>query len=248
MVRHKLAPMLFIPDAHIPYEDKDAFDLMLKVARELEPEYLAIMGDFGDFFDVSDYVKDPRHRVSFEDEIDAVNKRLDQLDELKVKYKFFLEGNHETRLTRYILSRAPALVNAYNVAQAFELRRRAYKFIPYRSDVRIGKLYLCHDAGHAGINAVKQTYDAYHHNVGFGHTHSLGQAYYGNAAGESHVCTNFGWLGDKKYIDYTARIKAARRYITGFGTGYMAENGHVFVQVHPIVDNRCVVNGKMYSI
>lgn len=243
----KLKCILLVPDSHIPYEDKEAFDLMLKVARELKPTYLVVLGDLGDFYDISKYIKDPRHRVSFTEEVDAVNKRLDQLDELKAEHKIFLEGNHEVRLQSYILSNAPALIDAYNVQQAFELRRRNYRFIKYRDDTRIGKLYLCHDAGYAGINAIKQTYDAYHHNVAFGHTHGLGVRYFGNAVGESHTCINVGWLGDKKYIDYAARVKAARTYITGFGLGYLSDNGNVFVQPVPIVDNQCVVNGKLYS-
>src|SRR3990167_6175094 len=100
----KLKCILLVPDSHIPYEDKEAFDLMLKVARELKPTYLVVLGDLGDFYDISKYIKDPRHRVSFTEEVDAVNKRLDQLDELKAEHKICLEGNHEVRLQSYTRS------------------------------------------------------------------------------------------------------------------------------------------------
>jgi len=48
---------LIIPDAHIPFHDKQAYGLMLKVAQDVMPDEIVILGDYGDFNSVSGHDK-----------------------------------------------------------------------------------------------------------------------------------------------------------------------------------------------
>ena len=77
--------ILFIPDTHVPYVDKRAFDLMLKVARDVKVSTIVYLGDFGDFYAVSSHDKDPSRKVSFMEELRIVNQYMDKVDALKAK-------------------------------------------------------------------------------------------------------------------------------------------------------------------
>lgn len=243
----KLKKVLFVPDTHVPYHDPKAWRLMIKVAKSFKPDIINIQGDFADFYAVSSHSKNPNRRRNLEWEVQEVKEKLDELDSIGARTKIFVAGNHCDRLERYLMDRAPELFNVVRIPDLFDLRKRGWRYVPYKSDTRIGKLYTTHDTGCAGRNAVFRNLDAYQHNVVTGHTHRLAYIVEGNAKGEAHVSASFGWLGDVKQVDYMNRIKAARDWALGFGVGYLAENGTVYVQPVPIINYTAVVEGKHYA-
>lgn len=244
----RLQKILFVPDSHHPYHDKRAWKLMLKAAQAFKPDIINIQGDFADFYAVSSHSKDPNRKDNLEFEVSAVLEALDQLDALKAKRKIFVSGNHEDRLERYLMDKAPELFNIVKISKLFELKQRGWEYVPYKSDTRIGKLYSTHDTGCAGRRAVFSNLDTYHHNVVGGHTHRLAYIVEGNATGAAHVSATFGWLGDSKQTDYMFRIKSARDWALGFGVGYLAEDGTVYLVPVPIVNYSVCLEGKVYSV
>jgi predicted phosphodiesterase len=241
----KLKKILFIPDCHIPYHDKKAWALMLRAAKAFKPEILVCLGDFADFYSVSDHDKDPTRERLLMKELEKVRLLRAQLDALKPKKKIFLAGNHEHRLARYMARQADTLHGLVDIQSALGVDA-SWEYVPYKSHYRLGKLYLTHDADHAGKYALWQTQAAFQHSVGFGHTHGLGVIYTGDATGQPMVAANFGWLGDKKWIDYKKKVKSNRSYITGFGVGYMEpQTKFVHVQLVPIVKGKCLIEGKI---
>lgn len=243
----KLKKVLFVPDSHHPYVDKHNWNLMLKAAKEFRPDTVVVLGDFADFYAVSAHSKDPTRQNDLEWEVNEVNKAIDQLDSLKAKEKIYVAGNHENRLERYLQDKAPELFNTVRISRLLKLSERGWRYIPYKHDFRLGKLYITHDCGSAGRNALFRSADTYHHNVVIGHTHRLQFLVEGNALGETHVAASFGWLGDAKSADYMHRIKANRDWANGFGIGYMTNNGTVYLQPIPIVNGTCLVEGKLYA-
>ena len=244
---NKLEKILFIPDCHIPYEDKRAYELMLKVARDLKPDHLIILGDFADFYGVSSHSKDPNRMLKFDKEVEATKRRLEELKKLKAKNMVFVAGNHENRLERYLMDKAPELYNMVTIPELFKLKEFGFKYVPYKNDYKLGKLYVTHDCGNAGRFAHNKALDTYQHNIIIGHTHRLGYSVEGNADGERHLGAMFGWLGDVREVDYMHRVKAARDWALGFGMGYLDKStGYIYVTPIPIVDYSVVVNGKLY--
>ncbi len=239
--------ILIIPDTHVPYHDKRAFDLVLKVGRDQKPDFVVTQGDFADFYSVSSHSKDPNRKRNLEFEIDEVNKELDKIDKLGAKVNVFVAGNHEDRLERFLKDKAPELFNMVRVTQLFKIKERGWRYVPYKSDTHIGKLYFTHDTGTAGATAHAKALDDYQYNIAIGHTHRMGYTIKGNARGEPHVGAMFGWLGDVKQVDYMHRIKASRDWCLGFGFGYLTDNGVVHVQPVPIINYTCVVGGKLYK-
>lgn len=241
----KLESGLIIPDVHIPYHDPEAWGTMLEAGHKLKPKWLVTMGDFADCFAVSDFDKSPERALDLQSEIDAVNRKLTELDKLGAGTKIYVEGNHEYRLERYLMKHAPALFRMLKIRELFELDKRGWIYVPYKHSYKLGKLHLTHDVGTAGQNAHRQAMDAFQGSVVIGHTHRLEVTVKGNADGPPQIGAMFGWLGDFEAIDYMHRIQAKRNWVHGFGIGYKEPSGVVHLQACPIVKGRVAVQGEM---
>lgn len=248
MASDRLRPVLIVPDCHAPFHSVDGWELMLDVARDLKPERIVVMGDFLDCYSVSRHSKDPARQSNLDGEIAVARGLLDELDALGATEKDFLEGNHEFRLVRYMEERAPELHGLLEIPKLLRLEERGWRWTPYRQDIRHGKMHYVHDVGYAGRYAVHRTLDAFQHSVASVHTHRMAVVYEGNSTGESKVSAQFGWLGDVDQVDYMHRARAKKDWALGFGIGYEdRKTGHCFLQPVPIVQGRCVVNGKLWK-
>jgi len=247
--KDRLGRILFVAEPHRPYHDKRAWKLMLAAAAAFKPDVVVTMGDFADFYTVSAHSKDPLRALKLDWELDDVKVGLAELKSLKASTYIYLGGNHEDRLRRYVQDKAPELGNKLTVERLLGLTENGWQYVPYRSDIRLGKLYLTHDTGKAGRYAVFQNADTYQHSVVTGHTHRLAYTVEGDATGKSKLSASFGWLGDAAKADYMHSIKARRDWALGFGVGYHdPKTQAVHVVPVPIIGYRCVVEGRLYSI
>ena len=244
----KLEPILLVAEPHIPYHDKRAWKLMLSVAKDLRPKHIIAIGDFMDFYAVSDHSKDPKRALRLREEVDEGCTALDQLDELGASDKRYIGGNHEDRLQRYLQSKAPELFDFVDVEKILNLKGRGWKYIPYKDSTKLGKVYFTHDVGSSGRNATFKALDTYHHSVVTGHCHRMQYIVEGNATGDMMLSAQFGWLGDAKKIDYMHKVKVLKDWALGFGIGYLdPRTGYCYMQPVPLVKYTCVVNGRLYA-
>lgn len=240
--------ILFIPDCHVPYHDVLAYNLMMKVAKDFKPDHIIILGDYADFYAVSAHDKNPTRVSQLDEEISKATDMLWGIKDLGAKNNVFVSGNHEDRLTRYLMQKAPALYKSITIPNILGIDKMGFQFVPYRSDYQLGKLFVTHDTGKAGYNAHKQALDAYHRSVVIGHTHRFGMIIQGDANGDKHVGAMFGWLGDVNQVDYMHNINAVKDWTLGFGIGYLnPKTGYVYLQPVPIVRYTCVLNGVLYE-
>jgi hypothetical protein len=244
----RLSPVLIVPDVHAPFHDEDAWQLMMEVARDLRPETIVVIGDLADFYAVSSHSKDPERVIGLVGEIAVARQKRAELDSLGAKTKIFCEGNHETRLGRYLRDKAPELFGIIDVPLVLELEENGWDFVSYRDHRRRGAVHYTHDTGASGRYAAFKSLDIYQHSVVTGHTHRLVYIVEGNAVGQAKVSASFGWLGDVTQIDYMHRAKAKKDWALAFGIGYEdSQTGHTFLVPVPIVEYRCVFNGKLYK-
>lgn len=241
----------FIPDLHVPYHDKQAWSLVLRILQDYRPEILVCLGDLGDFYKVSNFSKSPDREHSFKSEIQACNDVLDQMDALGADRKIFLEGNHEHRFARWLADTAPELFGLVSVPDLFHLDEREWEHVPYKSSLQLGKLWITHDVGTAGRYSIFRAADTFQHPLAMAHTHRLIYMVEGNATGETFPAVQFGWLGDIEKVDYMHKVSAKRQWSLGFGTGVLREDGCVFLQPHPLIRTNgelwTVVDGKEYT-
>lgn len=243
-----LQSILVVPDTHRPYHDKRAWALMLKVAKALKPKMIVVMGDLADFYTVSAHSHDPRRSLQLEQEVADVNLALDELDALGAPTKYFIEGNHEDRLRRYLQDKAPELFGLTNTAKLFELAKRGWHFTPYKDHVKIGKIHFTHDVGNSGRNASFQALEVFQQSVVIGHTHRLQYLVEGTATGEYKLSAQFGWLGDVNQIEYMSKAKARKNWALGFGVGsFDSTTGFMYLTPVPLVKYTCVVNGRLFK-
>lgn len=244
----KLEKILFIPDCHFPYHDELAFDLMMEVAKDFKPDHVIILGDFIDMYSVSSHDKNPKRALKLEEELTATIAALWRVKALGAKNNVYISGNHEDRLTRYLMQKAPELYDRINIPTVLALDKLGFEYVPYKSHYKLGKLFMTHDTGKAGVNAHKQALDAFHRSIVIGHTHRMGYIIQGDADGDKHVGAMFGWLGDVKQVDYMHNINAIKDWALGFGIGYLdPTTGYVYMTPVPIVRYSCVVNGVLYK-
>lgn len=243
----RLSPVLIVPDLHAPFHNVAAWELMLDVARDLRPETVVVIGDFLDCYAVSAHSKDPRRKATLTDEVEVGKALRQQLDDLKARRYIFCEGNHCDRLRRYLWDKAPELYGCVSIPTLLELGPK-WEFVEYRNHTKRGAVHYTHDVGHTGRYAAHQTLDTYQHSVVTGHSHRLSYVVEGNAVGDAKLSAQFGWLGDVDQIDYLHRAKAKKNWALGFGIGYEdRQTGHNFLTPVPIVQHRCVVNGRLYK-
>jgi len=241
--------IIFIPDTHVPYHNKKAFQLLLKVIKEVKPHTVVILGDFADFYSVSSHSKDPGRTNKLQEEVEEVHKAISEIEVAAstAKRLIYIAGNHEDRLERYIKDKAPELFGVVNIPDILTLDE-FWEYVPYKSYTKVGKLFITHDTGKSGPYAHIQAQAAFQSNVIIGHTHRLGYSIIGNAKDKPHVAAMFGWLGDVNTIDYQHKINSQQNWALGFGIGYKQLNGNVFVFPIPIVDYSCVVEGKLFKL
>lgn len=217
---------------------------MLKAARQLQPDHIVLLGDFADFYSVSAHDKDPRRVQSLDSEVAAVKARLKELAALKPERFTYVSGNHEDRLSRFLMQRAPALIGTVDIKELFELKQFGIDWVPYKRSFKVGKLHITHDTGSAGVNAHRTSARAFMGSTVIGHTHRMSYEAVGTFEGAPYLAAMLGWLGDFEAVDYLHAVKA-REWVHGFGVGYMEAGGVVHVQPVPIVNKCCVVAGQL---
>src|ERR1022692_2232780 len=89
----------YVSDVHCPYEDKQAVDLAHTILADIKPDMMFFGGDIIDCYSVSDFDRDPKRVVNFQEEFDSTQKFLKSFRALAKSAKF-LPGNHEERWER----------------------------------------------------------------------------------------------------------------------------------------------------
>lgn len=235
--------ILFVPDCHHPRVNKRSWKLMLKAARIHKPDIIVVEGDFIDCAPLSSHAPDFVDDMTMKLEIKAARHALDELESLKAKELHYVEGNHETRLSRYLAQQAPALFNHVSLPGLLGLGKR-WNWVPYRRTLRLGKLRITHDVGKSGINAHRQAALAYRASTIIGHTHRMAYEVRGTFDDIPYLAAMFGWLGDESAATYLHETGAAE-WTQGFGLGWMENNGVVHVQPVPIINGKCCVYGRI---
>jgi hypothetical protein len=241
----KLKRVLILPDLHAPFHDKTAWKLVLQAAKAFEWDTIVSLGDFYDCYSVSRYVKDPKIKASFDEEIEKGRKLcLEPLNRIPCRQKLIVLGNHEERPRDYLKDKAPEIYTKFDKEDWLGFRSTGWDVYEYHDHARMGKLLFTHEVGASGALAVL---NAVQGNIVTGHDHQLNYVVRGTALGIMHVSATFGWLGDRDHAKYMHSIKAMRNWALGFGYGYVRDNGWVYLKPATIIKNSVVVEGRLFT-
>lgn len=245
--------VLFLTDVHIPFHDKRAYELALKVAlseRESIKEVI-LNGDFLDMYGVNGHGIDPRLKIDAEDEIRAGRKELKRIRAMFPKAKLvFLQGNHEFRLERYMAQNAPAVVDMLTTPKALELHTVKATYIPFTPDQKYrvlgSSLYARHRPNGSGANAAIQTVKNCGASVIYGDIHKTQECQHVTLRGDYHRAIGVGWLGDKNH-PVMSYVKNHHDWQLGFAIITVLNDGTWFCENKTIINYTVMHNGKVFK-
>lgn len=152
--------VLLMGDLHIPFHDNKAIQAAIDYGKKENVDCIYLNGDIADFYQCSFHEKDPR-KVSISEELEATREFFAYLrNEFPKAIIYYIPGNHELRLERYLHVKAPELLNIDEFRLDVLLKVAEYNiiFIPHGSKVYFGKLLVEHGdklRGSGGVNPAR---------------------------------------------------------------------------------------------
>jgi hypothetical protein len=214
----------------------------------IKPDTFVNLGDCGEFNSLSSFkgVKStlPDMLDHLHEDVLAANEGLDKwdsvLDKIGCKERHFIQGNHEERLDR-LTDEIPHLVKAgYTTKGLLRLGERGYKYHPYGTYVKFGRLNIVHGGHFATKNHAAQTLVNCGKSVLYGHFHSMAVARMSSLDGDIGAwCVGC-------VAKLSARFNKGRPvgWAHGFATVHVRANGDFQVTVHDIIKGRVNVWGR----
>lgn len=151
---------LILSDLHFPFHDNDAIRGALKYGKEKGIDSIYINGDMLDFYQLSFHEKDPR-KTSIKTELEMGREFFKMLrKEFPECAIYFIQGNHENRMERYLRVKAPELLDVEEFRLDVLLRMAEFGVVevPYGSKCYFGKLLVEHGdkmRGAGGVNPAR---------------------------------------------------------------------------------------------
>jgi predicted phosphodiesterase len=154
---------LILSDIHAPYHDRTTLELAVTEAKRRGVVGVLLNGDTLDSHEISNHDKDPS-APRYIDEIDTARKLLAWLRAQLPGARLVLkEGNHEERLERYVIQRAPALfgLEGIDLPSLLHFRDVGAEWVSGRRVIALGKLCVVHGheyRGGGGVNPARWLY------------------------------------------------------------------------------------------
>lgn len=109
-----------VGDFQFPFEDGDVFASFLTFIAVERPDRIVLTGDIVDLTSVSAYDRDPRLGLPVQDELAHAHRRLAEIraatgPDTEI---YFIYGNHEARLSKWLAKKAPELVGLTDASGA----------------------------------------------------------------------------------------------------------------------------------
>jgi predicted phosphodiesterase len=174
---------LNISDVHSPFHDPYAVDLALRIVGVYQPHVVIFNGDISDFYDVSDFDKNPERvrNGGLQAELNQTKEIIGRFrDAAPTGCKLKLQpGNHEDRLRRY-LWRHPQLygLEVLELHNLLELARFGVEYYPEEIKLANGNLIVKHGTfvrKWGGLTAVAELEaEKFAVSTLTGHTHRMG--------------------------------------------------------------------------
>lgn len=250
-----------INDLHIPMHDPGSVELSLKVFNQVQINRLIINGDLLDFYAVNMHQKNkhPDVNLKIEEEIESGLNFLDHIDQRFPDIeKILLFGNHEHRLERYVVDKAPGLLNYMRLQNLLNIEGRGWEWLDYQQVYRLEEtnLFVMHSppsySENAAMTSLKKKPDM---SFFYGCTHRMDYAIKTGHNNNYEVFCN-GWLGStnlterhRKVFSYTKNHQNWQRcfalvYVID-GKEYIA-NQH---RIHSRGEKRfCVVENNYFEV
>lgn len=231
--------ILIIGDIHCPYQDNPALEAALNYGVEREANTVIINGDLIDFYLLSRFEKDIRKRgVKFE--IDCAKQILKY-----IRFKFplativYYMGNHDHRWTKYMLNKAPELldIEEFSLYHILGLAELQIHLVDNNRGWKAGKLNGRHGHefyGSGGVNPARSYYLKAKDNIVVNHVHRTSNYIIPDITKQVHAGFSIACLCDLD-PDYNPNNEH------NHGCAFL----EVFKDGNFALDNKQIINGKV---
>lgn len=138
---------LVISDCHIPYHNKAALIQAINYGKKENIDSILINGDWIDFAPCSEYTKDPYTKLRMRQDIEEATAYLYILrNTFPNAHIYFKHGNHEDWLEKYLMNKAPVLLDMLEFKLSYLLKFQELRIIEISSYqlMKYGKLSIIH--------------------------------------------------------------------------------------------------------
>jgi predicted phosphodiesterase len=236
-------------DHHIPFHNTRAVDAWLQFCEDEQPEYIVLNGDFLDCVSISRFPADPEKPL-LQEELDMGIEILSDLRQAcPDAHIFYLEGNHEERLSRLVKEEEGLFnLDALKLPNLLSLDEFDIEYKEYMEPMILDDLSIVHGdlaRKHSAYSAKGTVQDYGFKNVIIGHTHRIGWYMHDGHQGRRRGLEN-GGLFSKEQAEY---MKGPTNWQNGFCMAYQ-NSGEDFLQIHPLEmtdDGEFIWKGKKYG-
>ncbi len=238
---------IVINDIHFPFQDKKTLELVTKFIYEQSPQVLHLLGDVVDFYNISNFNKNPNRKFTLQDELDQVTEYLfDLRHNLPNTRIIYYEGNHENRLQKHLWSKSPELgtLRALQLQKLLQFKELHIEYFDYNTYNKEKHLALHHGAlisKWSGYTA-KRVMETVGCSVIVGHCHRLGSSFH-TSLGGNHVAYENGCLCQLN-PEY---MKGKPNWQLGFSVIYFVGDQFFVTQI-PIINYSFIWNGELYKL
>ena len=243
--------LFVLSDTHHPEHDRKVWAATLELLRDVKPDELILCGDFLEMGSVSQHGGALLDKLT--EDFGAGIAALKELREAvgpdaRITY---LEGNHESRLSRFLATKTPSLTDSLSIEAGLRLKDFNVEWVPEaKQPVTRGEIDFSH--GHQDLRErpskyhggkMAEVYGRPNRTIVYGHTHKP-QVYTRPAVGGVATAVGLGcgrtlspgWLHGAQagWVHQVAVI-----YLTPAGRGY----------VYPVTfqHGQAVWHGKLYG-
>lgn len=235
--------------SHAPWQNKKMYEATFNyLNKEVDLAGIIIAGDGVDIHSLSshDSGKIAIPGVTLEWEYEQSNKFFDEIDDLGVKLKKYLFGNHEDRYLRAIKN---VDVAKYGSAlkgpiEGLKLQERGYEvFQDWKNDkISIGKHLDINHGEFLNVHTAKKTIDTYRKSILYFHTHRF-QIYVEGMVGGFNMGSGADF--NSPVFNYATRAMKTS-WFNSSALVTLDEDGYYHVQPLLFINNKLVINGISY--
>jgi len=248
-----LKQAVILPDVHMTDKLPRDYQVVRRFIKDFKPHKVILLGDFMNVESLSAWDMDKKRLMEgrrYLKEVDLANKELDYLQSCvkdKTEGIYYLEGNHEWRVERY-LDKNPEMEGLLELPEKLKLKERGIKWFPYLNQVRkplkIGEMNFLHGLYTNQYHAKKHLMSL-GCNICYGHKHESQTAMQNMAMQKVYMAYGLGTLGDKA-PDYLKGRPG--NWINQFAIFEWDTNtGHFNLYPVNVIKNKFIWNGKLYK-
>lgn len=239
--------VLALYDGHFPHESPENIETAIDYAKTyFAIDTLLLGGDWADFHAISRWKSDPYKDMPFHEEIEYCENGISDIaEQFPRTKKYYIKGNHEDRLERYMWTRAPEIskLKGMTVQEQLGLESSGFEYIDNLKRKEetgtffsIGKLHFLH--GHElgicpSINPARRYFMKAFDNMMCGHVHKVDEHYQKTLDDKTLGSYVVGPL-----CDLNPGYRPQNDWVAGFAVIEFNADGYFKVNNYKIIDGR----------